>query len=89
MRTPSLFILALAAVNAVNAWPVAEGSHCKTPLRPTAKPDAPHWMQTIKRQGISAYNDNPSKYKVFRTVKDYGAKGGEFAERLATRVTCA
>ncbi|KIO31552.1 hypothetical protein M407DRAFT_19489 [Tulasnella calospora MUT 4182] len=75
MRPPSLVILALAAVSAVNAWPVTGGNQCKTPLIPAAKPNDPHWMQTIKRQGISAYNPHPSTYKVFRNVKDYGAKG--------------
>ncbi|KAK7023972.1 pectate lyase superfamily protein-domain-containing protein [Favolaschia claudopus] len=35
----------------------------------------PFWMQTIKHQGISAFNSNPSSYQVFRNVKDFGAKG--------------
>ncbi|KAG8894269.1 hypothetical protein FRC00_009221, partial [Tulasnella sp. 408] len=75
MRTPSLVILALTAVSGVLAWPINGGDQCKTPLKPAAKPNDPHWMQTIKRQGISAYNPDPSNYKVFRNVKDYGAKG--------------
>ena len=32
-----------------------------------------YWMETIKRQGVSAYG-TPG-YKVFRNVKDYGAVG--------------
>ncbi|CAA7267897.1 unnamed protein product [Cyclocybe aegerita] len=32
-------------------------------------------METIKHQGISAFNENPSEYQVFRNVKDFGAKG--------------
>ncbi|KAG8957022.1 hypothetical protein FRC00_004571 [Tulasnella sp. 408] len=75
MRIPSLFILAFAALSAVNAFPAARAPQCATPLTPKAKPNDPHWMQTIKRQGISAYNPNPSTYKVFRNVKQYGAKG--------------
>ncbi|KAG8911889.1 hypothetical protein FRC00_005639, partial [Tulasnella sp. 408] len=75
MRIPSLFILAFAALSAVNAFPAARAPQCTTPLTPKAKPNDPHWMQTIKRQGISAYNPNPSTYKVFRNVKHYGAKG--------------
>ncbi|KAI9106292.1 pectate lyase superfamily protein-domain-containing protein [Phlyctochytrium arcticum] len=33
------------------------------------------WQAGIKHQGIAAHNDNPTGYKVFRNVKDYGAKG--------------
>ncbi|EME45017.1 glycoside hydrolase family 55 protein [Dothistroma septosporum NZE10] len=32
-------------------------------------------METIKHQGIAAFNSNPSGYQVFRNVKDFGAKG--------------
>ncbi|KAG8978776.1 hypothetical protein FRB90_008351, partial [Tulasnella sp. 427] len=75
MRTPSLVVLAFAAASAVNAGPLARASTCTSPLVPSAKAGDPHWMQTIKRQGVSPYNANPSSYKVFRNVKDYGAKG--------------
>jgi len=34
-----------------------------------------YWYETIAHQGISAFNDNPSTYKVYRNVKDYGAQG--------------
>ncbi|KAG8933801.1 hypothetical protein FRC01_007047 [Tulasnella sp. 417] len=73
MRIPSLLVLVFTAASVVDAGPTA--SACTAPLKPTANPGDPHWMQTIKRQGISAYNPNPSTYKVFRNVKDYGAKG--------------
>jgi hypothetical protein len=46
------------------------------PLGPgTAISDDPFWLETIKHQGISAFNPNPSSYQVFRNVKDFGAKG--------------
>lgn len=32
-------------------------------------------MQSIKHQGIAAYNPKPQEYSVFRDVKDFGAKG--------------
>ncbi|KAJ2993621.1 hypothetical protein NUW58_g1786 [Xylaria curta] len=34
-----------------------------------------YWYESIAHQGISAFNDNPASYKVYRNVKDYGAKG--------------
>ncbi|KAJ5087004.1 Pectin lyase fold/virulence factor [Penicillium alfredii] len=37
--------------------------------------DASYWLADITHQGIAAFNTNPSGYKVFRNVKDYGAKG--------------
>ncbi|KAG8894248.1 hypothetical protein FRC00_009248, partial [Tulasnella sp. 408] len=73
MLIPSLLVLVVTAASVVEAGPAA--SQCTTPLKPTANPNDPHWMQTIKRQGSSAYNPNPSTYKVYRNVKDYGAKG--------------
>lgn len=36
---------------------------------------ASYWLESIKHQGIAAFNSNPSGYKVFRNVKDYGARG--------------
>lgn len=40
-----------------------------------AAQDAPYWLADIAHQGVAAFNSNPSTYKVFRNVKDYGAKG--------------
>lgn len=37
--------------------------------------DAPYWLADIAHQGIAAFNQDPSGYKVFRNVKDYGARG--------------
>ncbi|KAI6082984.1 glycoside hydrolase family 55 protein [Hypoxylon rubiginosum] len=34
-----------------------------------------YWYETIAHQGISAFNANKATYKVYRNVKDYGAKG--------------
>ena len=43
---------------------------CDQPLGPgTAAPQDPFWMQTIKHQGIAAYNPKPHEYNVFRNVK--------------------
>ncbi|KAF9567581.1 exo-beta-1,3-glucanase [Agrocybe pediades] len=52
------------------------GTSCSAPLGAgTAAASDPFWMQSIKHQGISAFNPNPSGYQVFRNVKDFGAKG--------------
>jgi len=52
------------------------GTACTGPIGPgTAAPGDPFWLQTIKHQGTSAFNANPGTYKVFRNVKDFGAKG--------------
>ncbi|KAG9004242.1 hypothetical protein FRB90_011032 [Tulasnella sp. 427] len=51
------------------------GNSCSSALTPSANSGDPHWMQTITRRGKSAYNSNPSSYKVYRNVKDYGARG--------------
>lgn len=79
MRATSSILLVAAIASGASAWS-PWGSQCHGALKPSAKPDAPHWMQTIKRQGSSPYNPNPKTYKVYRNVKDYGAKGGEWAE---------
>ncbi|KAK3203293.1 hypothetical protein GRF29_112g805658 [Pseudopithomyces chartarum] len=36
---------------------------------------SPYWLETIQKQGRAAFNPSPGSYKVFRNVKDYGAKG--------------
>ena len=35
----------------------------------------PMWIETIAHEGMAAFNDNPSSYRVFRNVKEYGARG--------------
>jgi glucan 1,3-beta-glucosidase len=40
----------------------------------SASGSSPFWLQNIAHQGKMPYNSD-SNYKVFRNVKDYGAKG--------------
>jgi hypothetical protein len=40
-----------------------------------AADDPAYWFANIQKRGIAAFNPNPTSYKVFRNVKDYGAKG--------------
>ncbi|KAI1169778.1 glycoside hydrolase family 55 protein [Nemania sp. FL0916] len=35
---------------------------------------SPYWFSSVKRQGVAVFASEPN-YKVFRNVKDYGAKG--------------
>lgn len=41
----------------------------------TAPGDDSYWLEDITHQGVAAFNPNPSGYKVFRNVKEYGARG--------------
>ncbi|KAJ5593693.1 hypothetical protein N7537_010597 [Penicillium hordei] len=34
-----------------------------------------YWLEDISHQGTAAFNDYPANFRVFRNVKDFGAKG--------------
>ncbi|KAG8832104.1 hypothetical protein FRC17_002050 [Serendipita sp. 399] len=52
------------------------GSTCSAPLgNGTAVASDPYWLTNIPHVGTAAFNPSPSTYKVFRNVKDYGARG--------------
>ena len=46
--------------------PLGEGS---------AAQNEPYWLEKMKHQGLSAYNQDPPSYRTFRNVKDFGARG--------------
>ncbi|KAJ7168214.1 exo-beta-1,3-glucanase [Mycena crocata] len=72
----SFFATTVAAVISSATLANSLGTTCTTPLGAgTAAAADPFWMQTIKHQGIAAFNPNPSTYQVFRNVKDFGARG--------------
>ena len=50
-------------------------ANAKSSIVAAAAADTPYWLADIAHQGVAAFNPNPSGYKVFRNVKDYGAKG--------------
>lgn len=59
-----------------NASIALKTSTAASPFVAAATPaTAPYWLETIKHQGIAAFNANPSSYQVFRNVKSFGAKG--------------
>ena len=59
------FLLLVAPTTPVVAMP--------TPQATAASAGSGYWVSTIQRQGVVAFGD-PS-YKIFRNVKDFGAKG--------------
>lgn len=66
----------LSALLALSTLVSGLGTSCSAPLGGgTAAQSDPYWIQTVKHQGTSAFNSNPSSYQVFRNVKDFGAKG--------------
>lgn len=71
MLLRAIFAAAFLAIAQVSAL----GTSCTAPLSPSAAASDPFWLQNIAHLGTSAYNSNPSSYKVYRNVKDYGAKG--------------
>ncbi|GLB40558.1 putative glycoside hydrolase family 55 protein [Lyophyllum shimeji] len=74
VRTRNLFglVSAVASISSVAAL----GSQCSGAIGGgSAAAGDPYWMQTIKRNGTSPFNPNTGGYKVYRNVKDYGAKG--------------
>lgn len=70
---------ALASVLAAESSSIVAGiarptSVAKIPTRQAAA--APYWLENIAHLGKSSFTPNPSTYKVWRNVKDFGAKGG-------------
>lgn len=41
----------------------------------TSTAQCSYWLEDIAHNGRAAFNPDPANYKVFRNVKDYGAKG--------------
>ncbi|KAJ7684640.1 exo-beta-1,3-glucanase [Mycena polygramma] len=73
---PTLFLAAVSAALSSVPLVASLGSSCTTALGAgTAAAGDPFWMESIKHQGIAAFNADPSSYQVFRNVKDFGAKG--------------
>ncbi|KAG6854164.1 hypothetical protein C0991_009816 [Blastosporella zonata] len=69
-------VLAFSVIHAAFTGVSGLGTSCSTPLGAgTAASGDPYWLESIKHQGIAAFNSNPSGYQVFRNVKDFGAKG--------------
>lgn len=48
-------------------------------LQAAAIPDG-YWLNDLSGKGRAPFNTNPNGYKVFRNVKEYGARGIEKAK---------
>lgn len=60
------FIAAIPYMSLVSAL----GTTCSTPLGSgSAAAGDPYWLESMKSQGIAAFNTDPSTYQVFRNVK--------------------
>lgn len=59
------------------ATPHATASPAAATGKPSARSfgEAPYWLESIPHQGKAPFSSHPSTYKIFRNVKDYGAKG--------------
>ena len=72
----TLFALRLLALTVAPASPV--GAVPVDQNTPQQNAGSSYWMSTIKRQGTVPFGK--SDFKVFRNVKDYGAKGDGSAD---------
>lgn len=79
---PLASCLLAAGTQALNIRAASVGATLTTTTTsdPTSQPqvaeaDTPYWLAEVQKQGLAAFNKNPQGYKVFRNVKDYGAKG--------------
>ncbi|KAI6146888.1 glycoside hydrolase family 55 protein [Pisolithus tinctorius] len=80
----SAMLFCLGTVLSLSHRVFSLGSLCSAPLNGgTAAPGDPYWLETIKHQGTSAFNPNPSSYQVFRNVKDFGATGNGVTDDTA------
>ncbi|KAI3336640.1 glycoside hydrolase family 55 protein [Xylariaceae sp. AK1471] len=63
-----------AAVLQLATQPVAAAASGRALQQREDAAGSQYWFSSIKRQGVAAFAADPN-YKVFRNVKDYGAKG--------------
>ena len=56
-----------------SVWKSSPASHPAAPGK--GKHSRGWWFDNIRKQGIAAFNNQTSTYKVYRNVKDYGATG--------------
>jgi polygalacturonase len=77
----TLFYLTFSVVSVL-----ALGSKCSGALSPGAAASDPFWLESMPHLGTAPYA-TAANYKVFRNVKDYGAKGDGVTDDTAVS-TC-
>ena len=80
-----LFAMTMAPASQVGAVPMASGSQNAATTVVSGSPasssstqsSSSYWLSSIPRQGSVSFG-NSTSYRVYRSVKDYGAKGKPF-----------
>ena len=67
-----LLVLNAAPASLVEALPVTSDSPSSNSTQSSAAPSS-YWLASIQRQGTVAFGE--SGFKIYRNVKEYGAKG--------------
>ncbi|KAI0687135.1 exo-beta-1,3-glucanase [Cytidiella melzeri] len=81
ITTLALVLLGLFAhLNSILVQAVIGSQFSSVSDKGTAGPNDPFWMESITHQGTAPLNSDASTYKVFRNVKDFGAKGDGVAD---------
>ncbi|KAJ4305297.1 hypothetical protein N0V90_000828 [Kalmusia sp. IMI 367209] len=68
-------LLAVGGPAAALPSPIGHGASTAPEAHLEERQASSYWLADIKKQGRAAFNPSPDSYKVFRNVKDYGAKG--------------
>ena len=55
---------------------------------PTPASACSYWLEDIEHQGLAPFHAEPTDYRVFRNVKDFGAKGMKGEEQPIANVQC-
>ncbi|KAF8078080.1 exo-beta-1,3-glucanase [Lyophyllum atratum] len=84
MRSLTSLNILLGVLLSTVAFVSGLGTSCTSPLGAgTAAAGDPYWLETIRHQGLAAYNSNPAGYQVFRNVKNFGARGDGITDDTA------
>ncbi|KAM3423057.1 hypothetical protein BST61_g524 [Cercospora zeina] len=71
-----LALLAAALSGLLACSPAAQAAAAPAPQADSAAAAASsYWLATISREGGTVWGGNDTSYKIFRNVKDFGAKG--------------
>lgn len=75
MLLPRFLSSILLAATAFASPVVKDSANAHEVRDPAEAAAGSYWFENIQKQGLAAFNPNPTGFKVFRNVKDYGARG--------------